>query len=66
MPHVVIDARRVRPVPFDRDERESFAFDQLAGDSRAHAVELRGAMRGFADQHDARVTDALQQRREIR
>ena len=65
MPHVLIDARGIGPVGLDRNQREAAAHDELAGNARAHAVELRGPVRRLAEQHHARVADALQQRVEV-
>ena len=38
-----------------------WSLDQLARDRRAGAVELRGAVARFAQQHDAAVGEAVEQ-----
>ena len=65
MPHVVIDARGVRPIALDGDEIKPLAFDQLARDPLPHAIELGRSVRRLAEQHDARIADSLQHRLEV-
>ena len=59
MPNIMVDARGIRPIAFDGDEAESLLDDQFARDALAHPIEFRGAMRRFAEQHDARVADSF-------
>ncbi len=65
MAHVIVDAGRIRPVGFGRDDVEALGFDQSLRDPRPHAVELGGPVTGLADQHDTCVADPIQQRLEI-
>ena len=58
----MVDPRGIGPVGLDRDHREPAAQDELAGDARAHPVELRGAVRRLAEQHNPGIADALEQR----
>ena len=66
MPHIVIEARYIRPIPFDGDETKSLSAYQLLRDTFAHAIKLGGAVGRFSKQHDLRVADPLQQRVELR
>ncbi len=66
MPDVVIDPRGVRPVALDGDKGEPFPLDQLARNSRPHAIELGRAVRRLAEKHDPRVADPPQQRCQVR
>src|SRR5688500_1928158 len=61
-----VDLRRVRPVRLNRHDREPVALDELARDPRAHAVELRRAVRRFTEEDDARVAYALDKRAQLR
>ena len=54
MAHVAVDGGRVRPVGLDGHDGEAVALDQAPGDGGAGAIELRRAVRGLAEQHDAR------------
>ena len=65
MPHIMIDARGIRPIALDGDEAEPLLDDQLARDALAHPIEFRGAMGCLAEQYDARVADPFEQRDEI-
>ena len=60
--HESIDPVRVRPVGFHGNRGKPFLADQPPGDVRPLAVELVGPMRRFAQEHDARVADTLNQR----
>jgi tRNA-dihydrouridine synthase B len=50
------------PRPNWCDRREAVLDDQPAGDQHALAIELVAAARGFADQHEAHLADASEQR----
>ncbi len=63
--HVAVHAGRVRPVGLDGDDPEAVRADQLARQARPQGVELRGAMRGLADEDEPRVPDALEERAEV-
>ncbi len=63
--YVAVDPRRVGPVGLHRHHVEALALDQLAGDAGAEAIELRGAVGGLAEQHQAARADALEERREV-
>jgi hypothetical protein len=65
MPHIVIDARGIRPIAFDGDEAEPLLEYQFARDALAHPIEFRGAMGRLAEQHHARVADPFKERTEI-
>ena len=65
MPHIVIDARGIRPIAFDGDEVEPLLDDQFARDALAHPVEFGSAVACLAEQHDARVADPFEQRGKI-
>ncbi len=64
-PHVLIDAGGIRPIGLDRHEANAAALDQGFRDLGPDAIELRGAVRGFADQHRAHVTDAFDNRPQV-
>ena len=66
MPHIMVETRHVGPIPFDGDKAKPLARYQLLRDALAHAVEFRGAVGRFSEQHDFRVADPLQQRVEVR
>ena len=66
MSNVVIDARRVRPIALNGDEREPLAIDEFARDSLPHTIKLGGAMSGFAEKNDACIADPLEQWFEVR
>ena len=59
--HVAIDDCGVGPVGLDGDHGKAAAQDELLRDPRAHPVELRGAVRGLAEQDDLRVADPFEQ-----
>ena len=59
---VVVDARGVGPVGLDRDELEAAPLDELLRDAGAHPIELARPVGRLAEQHDARVADALEER----
>ena len=50
-----VELRGVRPVRLDRDYVETVLLDQASGDGGAGAVEVVGAVAGFADQHHAGI-----------
>ena len=60
MPHVMIDARGIRPVALDGDEAEPLLDNQLAGDALAHPVKFRSAVGCLAEQDDPRIADPFQ------
>ncbi len=60
--HVAIDAIGVGPVGFDRHGRKSLLDNQPASDERALSIEFVRAVRRFAEEHDTRISDALDQR----
>src|SRR6185437_1470946 len=53
---------RVGPVGLYRNSREILLFQQPLRDSGPLPVKLMSAMAGFAEQHDPRITDELQQK----
>jgi hypothetical protein len=55
--HVAIDLIAVRPIAFDGNETEAALLDELFGDLGAPRIELGCAMRSFAQQHEAGITD---------
>ncbi len=61
MAHIGVDALGSGPIRLNGDELEAMVFDELAGDARPHAIELRAAMGGLNEQDDACAADALQQ-----
>ena len=65
MPHIMIDARGIRPVALNGDEAEPLLDYQLAGDAIAHPVEFRSAVGCLAEQDDTGIADPFQQRAEI-
>ncbi len=62
---VAIDCRGIGPVCLDGDRGEPAPRDQLLGDAGPHPIELGGAVRRLAEQHDARVADPADQRVEL-
>ena len=64
MPHVMIDARGIRPVRLDGDEPKSLLDDQLAGDALAHPVEFDVPCVA-SPSSTTRASDPVQQRVEI-
>lgn len=50
----------VGPVGFDGDNGEAVMLDQMSGDGGAGAVEIVGAVAGFADQYDLGVGEAIE------
>ena len=62
--HPAIHAIRIRPVRLHGHEIESLVDDQRLGQLGAGLVELVRAVRGFADQHEARVADGVEHRTE--
>ena len=59
---VVIDSIGVGPIGLDGDSGKSFLADQPLGDLRPFPVKLVRAVRRLADQHEASVTDKLEER----
>ena len=62
----MVDPCCIRPVALYADETEAFPFDERSRQPAAKAVELRCSVTGFADQHDARIADALYQWLDVR
>jgi hypothetical protein len=60
-PDIPIYAVRIGPVRFCRYSAESTLLDQPAGHMRPRCVELAGAVRGPADQHQVGVADEIEQ-----
>jgi hypothetical protein len=60
MPHVAVDAGRIRPVGFHCDDPETVGFDQMAGDRSPRAIELGRAVAGFAEQDHARMRETIE------
>ena len=58
---MAIDAGGVGPVGLHRDRGEALVLQEAARQARALTVELVGAVRGLADEDDARVADQVQQ-----
>ena len=58
--YVAVDAVRVGPVGLNGDGGESLLGDQPPRDECPLAVELVGAVRRFAEQHDARVANVFE------
>ena len=65
VPHVMIDARGIRPVRLDGNKAKALLDDQIARDPFAHPVEFGSAVGCLAEQHDARRPDPFHQRIEI-
>src|SRR5439155_21998836 len=57
---VTVDPRRIGPVGLDRDDGEAMIDDQALRDRGAGTVELRGAVRRLAEQHDPRVAEPVE------
>ena len=62
VPDIMVDARGIRPIAFDGDEVESLFVDERTRDLLAQPIELRGAVRRLADEHDASLADAAHER----
>src|SRR5919204_573463 len=62
--HVAIDARGVRPVRLDRDDRVIVTLDQPARDGRPGTVEFRSAVGGLAEQYQFRAGEFVEMRSE--
>src|SRR5439155_8972311 len=60
-----VHALGVRPVALDRDRRETLFLDETPGDPRAFAIELAGAVRGFAEENEPRRPGELQEGIEV-
>ena len=58
---VAVDAVGVGPVGLDRDGGEAALVDQAPGDAGSLPVELVGAVRGLADQHEPPVAHEVEQ-----
>lgn len=63
---VLIDMPGIRPVGLDGDDVEAMLFDQAPGDRHSGAIELAAAVACLAQQDDARVSVAVEQRCECR
>ena len=59
---IAIDAVRVGPVSLHGDRSEPVVVDQPAGDAGPLPVELVGAVRRLADQHEAPVAHEIEER----
>jgi len=64
--HVAIDAPGIGPVTLDGEGVESVVGDQRLRDLRTHPVELRRAVRGFAQQDELPAGGHVEQRRIVR
>lgn len=58
--HVPVDHRRVRPVRFERDDREAVVLDQTSRDLGPRFVELRRAVGGFAEKDEPRCPASVE------
>ena len=65
MAHISVNARGVGPVRLDSDEGKAVMVDEPLGDGGAGAIEFRGPVGGFADEHDARIREAVEERGEF-
>jgi hypothetical protein len=52
---VPVDAVAIGPIAFDGDEGEAVILEESAGEYRAPAVELGGAVRRFSEENVTRV-----------
>src|ERR1043166_7453213 len=57
---MTVDAGGIGPIGFHRHDVEAMPLDQAARDGGPGAIELGGAMGGFAQQHHARFTEAVE------
>ena len=55
MADIAVDALRIRPVRFHRDNIESMIADQVARDGSPRPVEFAGAMGCLTEQHQIRI-----------
>jgi len=62
---VSVNAIDVGPVSLDCDKGESLLLDQLLCDLGSEAIEVFGAVRGFADHHHLGVSHGVQDRRKV-
>ena len=60
--HVPVHPIGVGPVPFDRHHGEPQFVDEPASDARPLPIELVGAVRRLADQHDPPIPDETEER----
>jgi hypothetical protein len=60
-PDVGIDPESVRPVGLDGDGEEPLSLDEQAREARSLIIELRGPVRGFAEEDHAGVPDELEE-----
>ena len=60
LPHVAVDGGGVRPVCLHGNDSEAVMLDQAPGDGGAGAIELRRAVRGLAQQNDARRCETVE------
>ena len=63
---IAVDARRVGPIRFDRDDVEAVRRDQLLRDRGAGPVEFGGAVRRLAEQHHLGVAEPVEKGAERR
>ena len=60
MADITVDPPRVGPIGHDGDDCKAMMFDQPPGDRGAGVVEFGRAVRGFAQQHDAGITETIE------
>ena len=60
-----VESSGVGPIGLGGDDREASVLDQLPGDPRPHAVELRRPVGRLTDEHEAAPADPVQERGEI-
>ena len=65
MAHISVNARGVGPVRLDRHEGNAVMADEPFGDGGARAIELRGPMGGFSQEHNARISEAIEEGSEL-
>ena len=61
MAHISINARGIRPVRLDRDKGKAVTADEPFGNGGACAIEFRGSVGGFSEEHDARIPEAIKE-----
>lgn len=61
MPDVGIDARSVRPIRFDGDDREAVLFNEATSDRCTGSVELRRAVSGLAKKYEICIAKAVEE-----
>src|SRR5579872_613870 len=65
MPHIAVNARRVRPVRLDGDEGKAVMADEPFGDGGAGTIEFRGPVGGFSDEHNAGIGETVEEQGEF-